>query len=168
LSIIFGDHGVSLTHFDNLHHLVVSDITRQNDGKLVVVGFLSQKSDPELNNNIFVANYCRNGSLNNGHCPEGGESFGEDGIVTTSLVHYDGYFMDAFAVALDGQCGIIVVGRAQLKRGRDFFVARYRAVDEDKCDAKNNGQKNKFKFPVERYREIPRPFPPWPILDEPI
>lgn len=104
----FGNSGVAITNIDL--HDTVSSVVIDDAGNIVVAGFTSGS---DYLSSIFLIRYTSSGNLD--------ESFGEKGIVTTSIATN----AHASSLAIDKSGNIIVAGHTYNGSDSDFTVARY-------------------------------------------
>jgi len=105
----FGTNGIVITDILATSNAVFS-IAIQSDGKIVAAGYY----DNEFNDDIALARYNQDGSLDN--------SFGAEGIVTTQIGTAGDW---AYSVAIQSDGKIIAAGESYNGSNSDFALARY-------------------------------------------
>ncbi|MHC4575042.1 MAG: hypothetical protein ACYS76_13070, partial [Planctomycetota bacterium] len=116
LDASFGTNGLVLTNFGPGTGDFARDAAIQDDGKMVVVGYMKPHIATSTWEDFALARYEPNGSLDT--------SFGTDGLVITDFNSSNDYGQ-AVAIQDDGKIVVAGTSRIGTPSGRDFALARY-------------------------------------------
>jgi uncharacterized delta-60 repeat protein len=125
----FGTNGVVLTDLDGFSSDVATDISIQNDGKILVAG-RTHAGAAYVDYKIAVVRYNTDGTLD--------ESFGSQGKAFCPVESYDDYSYDV-SMALQSDGKIVITGSSYLPVHDVFFTVRFTSDGEIDPSFGNNG-----------------------------